>query len=121
MFALRRVLYALSIVLLAQHALFGVWMLLGGTMLMLAFAVTEVPWNDSIINVQHIFNELVTYLTCIFLLLFNGFVDAQMRHGLGYILIGIISIFLVYNGIIMLRKVSKLCQLLLRKWRVHRL
>ena len=52
--------------------------------------------------------------------MFNGFVDAMTRHNLGYVLIGIISIFLVYNGIIMLRKVTKLCLLLLRKWRVHR-
>lgn len=43
---------------------------------MLTFAVTELPWRDPINNHQHIFNESVTYLVCIFLILFNGFVDA---------------------------------------------
>ena len=43
-----------------------------------------------------------------------------MRYTLGYFLIAIVSIFLVYNGILMMRKVTKLIKLLLRKWRVHR-
>ena len=120
MFSIRRIIYALSIVLLAQYALFGVWILLVGTLFMLAFAITEWPWNDVVINLQHIFNEVVTYFVCIFLLCFNSYLDAQMRYNLGYMLIGIVSIFLVYNGVIMLRKVSKLCQMLLKKWRVHR-
>ena len=55
-----------------------------------------------------------------FLLLFNGFVGPRMRLNLGYVLIGLISIFLVYNGIIMLLRITRLCVLLLRKWRVHR-
>ena len=41
MFTIRRIVYALSIVLLAKYPLFGVWILLGGTILMIAFAVTE--------------------------------------------------------------------------------
>ena len=69
------------------------------------------------VNHQNVFNELATYVTCIFLLLFNGFVDTRTRYGLGYCLIGVISIFLVYNGIIMLRKVTRLWWLLIKKWK----
>ena len=87
---------------------------------MIAYAVTEMPWRDSIINHQHIFNEFMTYFICIFLLLFNGFVDARTRYNLGYLLIAVVTIFLFYNGILMMRKVTKLIKLLLRKWRVHR-
>ena len=120
MFAFRRIFYALAIVLLGSYPLFGVWILLAGTVAMIALAVTEHPWEHPIINHQHIFNEFVTYFLCIFLLLFNGFVGPRMRLNLGYVLIGLISIFLVYNGVIMLMKITRLCQLLLRKWRVHR-
>ena len=120
MYTTRRIVYSLSIVLLANYPLFGVWILLGGTICMIAYAVTEMPWRDSIINHQHIFNEFMTYFICIFLLLFNGFVDARTRYNLGYLLIAVVTIFLFYNGILMMRKVTKLIKLLLRKWRVHR-
>lgn len=120
MFTLRRISYALAIVLLPAYSLFGVWTLLCGTLLMLAFAMTEAPWRDEINNHQHIFNEFITYIVCIFLVLFNGYLDAQTRHELGYTLVAIISIYIVYNGIIMLRKITKLCQLLVRKWRTLR-
>ena len=120
MFSVRRIIYALSIVLLAQYALFGAWILLVGTILMLAFAITEMPWNDPVINAQHIFNEITTYIVCIFLLLFNNYLDAYTRHNLAYVLVGFVTIFLVYNGIMMLRKVTKLILLIFRKWRMHR-
>jgi len=108
MFTLRRILYALAIVFLADYPLFGVWIVLGGTLCMLIFAMTEMPWRDPLVNNQHIFNELMTYLLCICLLLFNSFVAIQTRTLLGYGLIGLVSVFLVYNGVIMLRKVTRI-------------
>ena len=69
------------------------------------------------INNLHIFNEIVTYFTCIFLLLFNSFVTASMRFTLGFILVGLVSILIVYNGVIMMRKVYRLMCLLFTKWR----
>lgn len=51
------------------------------------------------------------------LLLFNNFVPLYTREAIGYFMIGIISVFLVYNGVIMLRKVTRLVWLLLIKWR----
>jgi len=84
---------------------------------MLAFAFTENPWREPIINHQNVFNEIITYSVCMLLLLFNGFVDTRTRYGLGYCLIGTISIFIVYNGIIMMRKVTRLWWLLLLKWK----
>ena len=120
MYTVRRVIYALAIVLLAHHSLFGVWILTVSTLLMLVYALNEEQWRDPIINQQHFFNEIVTYLVSLFLLIFNGFVKVESRVTLGYILIGLVSIFLVYNGIIMLRKITRLCKLLLLKWRIRR-
>ena len=119
LFTFRRVTYTLAIIFLAKFALFGVWVVLAFTMLMLIFGVMEHQWKDSLINSQNITNEIITYMVCIFLLLFNNFVSTEMRHTLGYILIGLISIFLVYNGVIMLRKVTKLIQLLIKRWVLH--
>ena len=41
MFTLRRVFYALSIVLIATLPLLGVWIMLAGTLVMLAYVLTE--------------------------------------------------------------------------------
>lgn len=95
----------------------GVWLLMAGTLLMLLVAITEDIWVEPLNNHQHIFNESVTYLVCVVLLLFSGIVDARTRNNLGFLLIGLISIFLVYNGVLMLRKVTRLSMLLLTKWR----
>lgn len=117
MFAIRRLVYALSIVFMARLPMCGVWLLMAGTLLMLLVAITEDIWVEPLNNHQHIFNESVTYLVCVVLLLFSGIVDARTRNNLGFLLIGLISIFLVYNGVLMLRKVTRLSMLLLTKWR----
>ena len=90
---------------------------MAGTLCMLAFAVTEMPWRDTLINNQHIFNEVLTYFTCIFLLFFNSSVSIETRLNLGYGLIALVSVFLVYNGVIMMRKVTRIAKMLIRKWR----
>lgn len=102
MFTLRRVIYAFSIVLIATLPLLGVWVMLAGTLVMLAYVLTEWQWKARIINLQHVFNEITTYLVCIYLLMFTNFVNASMRVVLGYFLLGIFLCFIVYNAIIML-------------------
>ena len=87
------------------------------TLLMMAFVLFDHPWRDPVINNLHLANEVFIYLTCIFLLLFNSFISADMRFTLGYILIVMITIFIVYNGLMMLRKVYKLAKLVFVKWR----
>lgn len=102
MFTVRRIVYALSIVLIAGLPLLGVWLLLLGTLGMLAYTLLEWQWKDNVINWQHVFNETTTYIVCIFLLMFTNFVDADIRVLLGSFLIGFFVNFLVYNSIIML-------------------
>ena len=50
MFTIRRLVYTLSIMLLADYQLYGVWLLMLGTCIMLIFAVTEMPWRDPLMN-----------------------------------------------------------------------
>jgi len=119
LYTLRRVVYALAIVFLAGYPLFGVWIVLSCTLVMIAFGLLEHPWKDPLINAQNIKNEFMTYLVCIFLLLFNGFVSTWTRHMLGFALIGLISIFIVYNGVIMMRRVTRLIKLIIKKWTIY--
>ena len=88
-----------------------------GTLVMIAFGVTEWLWKDAVINQQYILNEIFTYIVSLFLLMFNGYVVTGTRLTMGYVLIGVTSVYLVYNGIIMMRKITRLSWLLLRKWR----
>ena len=48
------------------------------------------------------FNEIVTYLVCVYLLIFTNFVEAEMRVTMGYFLLGAFVCFLAFNVIIML-------------------
>ena len=50
MFLLRRVIYALVIVFLAETYLWGVFVVMFSCLCMLAFALTEFQWKDKIIN-----------------------------------------------------------------------
>ena len=125
MFTLRRIVYALSIVLIASVPLLGVWIMLFGTVIMLAYALSEWQWSDKLINIQHIFNETVTYLVCVYLLLFTNFVDAEIRVTLGYFLLGVFVCFLVFNAVIMLimlcRNLIQLLRRFITKTRRHKL
>ena len=38
---------------------------------------------------------------------------------LGFALIGLISIFIVYNGVIMMRRVTRLIKLIIKKWTIY--
>lgn len=102
MFTVRRIVYAISIVFIATLPLLGVWLMLFGTLAMLAYTLLEWQWKDKVINMQHIFNETMTYIVCVFLLLFTNFVGTLTRLALGYYLMGFFACFLVFNSVIML-------------------
>ena len=102
MFAIRRIIYALSIVLLPTASFSGIWIMLIGTLVMLGYATTEWQWNSRLITSQHIFNEITTYIVCLYLLMYSNFVSVDVRVGLGYSCLGLFMCFLVYNSIIMM-------------------
>ena len=115
MYTLRRVIYALTIVLIATLPLIGVWIMLASTLIMLAYALLESQWKAGIINHQHVFNEIITYFVCLYLLLFTNLVSAETRVYLGYLLLGFFLCFIVYNTIIMLLCLCHAIKLLLRR------
>ena len=102
MFLLRRVVYALVIVFMGETMLFPVLIVMLCCLVMLAYALLEMQWEDRIINYQHICDEITIYLTCVLLLLFSNVVDARDRVLLGYILIGVCFAYVAFNTIVIM-------------------
>lgn len=67
------------------------------------------------INHQHIFNECTLYLLSVLLLLFSNYVEPEMRYILGFFLITVVFIFVIYNIIIMLLFSCRLLILIVKK------
>ena len=82
---------------------------------MLAYVLSENQWKDKIINNQHIFNESTLYILSVHMLLFSNYLSPFMRYCMGFVLITIVFIFVVYNTIIMLLFSCKLMILIIRR------
>ena len=102
MFLMRRIIYALVIVFMDDVMYYGVFIVMMSCLAMLAFALTEKQWNEPIINYQHIFNECTIYIICLLLLCFSNFVTPPVRWFIGWILIGICFIYVIYNTIVII-------------------
>ena len=76
MFLVRRIVYALAIVFMAQYAVFSIFLVMLSGMIMLAYALSEWQWKDHIISCQHIGDEVTIYVLCVLLLLYSGFVES---------------------------------------------
>ena len=72
-------------------------------------------WKDKIINTQHIFNETILYLLSVILLMFSNYLSGDMRYIMGFILIFVVFVFVVYNMIIMLVFSFKILIVVVRK------
>ena len=82
--------------------IWGVLVVMLSCLLMLAYALAEHQWEDTIINYQHIVDESTIYILCVLLLLFNNYISADMRYILGFLLIGICFAYVVYNTIVII-------------------
>lgn len=115
MFLLRRFIYAFVIVFMDEIMHWGVVIVMTCTLMMLAYALSEFQWKDSLINKQHIFNETTIYILCVLLLCFNNYCSAMMREFLGVVLICICSIYVVYNTIVIIIYSLRLYRLFLMR------
>jgi hypothetical protein len=88
---------------------------MGYTLLMLGYVLSEHQWKDRVINSQHIFNECILYVLSVIMLLFSSYVEPSMRYILGFLLIAVVFIFVVYNLVIMLLFSCKLLILIIRR------
>ena len=102
MFVLRRIIYAITIIFMAQEMVFGVVIVMISCLITLAYALSEMQWKETIINYQHIGDEITIYIICVMLLLFSGFVDSAMRYNIGWALIGLCITYVVFNTIVSL-------------------
>ena len=75
MFLLRRIIYAMTIVLASEQMFLGVYITMFCTLIMLGYACFEWQWKDDIINRQYIGDEITIYVLCVLLLCFSNFVD----------------------------------------------
>ena len=99
---LRRIIYALVIVFMDKVMYYGVFIVMLSCLAMLAFACTEHQWKDRIINYQHIFDECTIYIICLILLCYSSFVTSEMRWLLGWVLIGICFVYVIFNTIVII-------------------
>ena len=99
---IRRIIYALVIIFMDEIMIWGVIIVMTCCHIMLAYAFSEYQWQDTLINQQHIVDEITIYILCVLLLFFSNQVSSQMRVLLGYILIGIVFAYVIYNTIVIL-------------------
>ena len=102
MYFLRRIIYALVIVFMDEIPIWGVVITMVCCLLMLAYALHEKQWVDSIINSQHMINETFIYVLCVLLLLFSSYTGSKVRVLLGYFLIVLVLIFVIFNTIVII-------------------
>ena len=119
MFMARRIIFALMIVYMDKVEIWNVLLFMACTLIMLAYTLSEHQWKSYVINYQHIFNECTLYIVSVLLLCFNNFLGPEMRYMMGFVLIALVFIFVVYNTIIMLLYSCKIFIYIIRRLYLH--
>lgn len=87
----------------SEIAYWGLQIMIATCILMLWMLLTYEQWRFKIITIQHIVNELVLYVLCWMLLMFQGAfprMDNLTYQFLGYIMMAILYLFIVFNLIV---------------------
>ena len=118
-FVLRRVLYSIIIVfMVGDKVFFGALLLLLNCLFMLCFLASEAQWEDSLINRQHFFNEVVLYLVFAALMCFSGLLTTVNESvSLGWLVIAIILTMIIYNASVILFDLCMYIKLLVLRYR----
>ena len=83
---------------------------------MLGFVLSEMQWQDKLLNVQHIFNEVAFYTVCLSLVLYSGMIEyPTVKIAIGWTSIGLITLTLCVNVTFMAVKSVYFTKLLLKK------
>ena len=121
LFIARRLLYSLIIVFMVGEvkAFFGTLMLTLTSLATAVFIAIEAPWELPMFNTWSILNEAMVYIVCVSLMCFSGVLtDATQSVSLGWLLIGLIFVMLIYNSTIIIFDAliyARLCILRYRK------
>ena len=84
---------------------------------MLLHALTVLPWQDSLINTQHIVNEIVLYLMCTGLVSFSGPITETIQAQVfGWLLVLTFIAMVSINITIILYDSLRYLQLLMKRY-----
>ena len=98
MFLLRRILYAAVILFTLKVPFLGVITLMLACLGVLAFVLSETQWEDSIINQQHIVNEIALYIVLCHVVIFCGLTPTAASASIvGWSTIGVLLTTIIYN------------------------
>ena len=98
LFVMRRVIYVIVILFLTQLPFLAVIIMMLTCLVMLSFVFTEAQWEDSIINQQHVINEIAFYLVLLHVVSFVGLTPAPATTAiLGWSLIATLLATIAYN------------------------
>ena len=103
LFVLRRIAYALVIVLMVDgiRPYFGALILTLTSLFVLMFIAIEAHWEQRMINLQEFVNECVFYTMCIGLICFTDvLVDTSQSRLLGWLMIGLALNLMLFNSVI---------------------
>lgn len=103
LFLVRRFFFAFIVMTMGSTPFWPVHLVLLSSFAMLVFLVSERPWESKLVGWQEIANESVTYLACMIVLTFSrGVGDAESRTAMGWLLIAICMIYVLFNCAVVL-------------------
>ena len=84
----------------------------------LIFVAVEAPWENPFFNWWHLLNETIFYMVCVGLLCFSGLLTrATESVTLGWLLIGVIIVMVIFNTLIILFDLLVYTRLLILRYR----
>ena len=97
LFCLRRVAFVYSIFAFQDYSAFQIISLLMINLLMTIYSGKAQPFRTRSKNRMHLFNEYQLSVICYFMVVFTDFVNVTGQYEKGFIVIGLVSMFLFIN------------------------
>ena len=115
-FLLRRVIYAVIIIFMFDRPFAGSLILMGMSLAFLCYVLCEAQWEDNLMNQQHIVNEVVLYICLVLVfILCDTVVSEYQQKIVGWLLISLIIVTVIYNVCIVAIYVAHHFKILLQR------
>ena len=96
-FLIRRLVYACIVLFCLSVPIIGAYLLSWICVAMIGYIIIEQQWEDSLIARQHIVNEIALYLILTIVIICSIPLPASAMSPLGWVLISIVLVTLVFN------------------------
>ena len=118
-FMLRRLIYALAIVFLTHMPQIAILLILSLSVAILAFIWVENPWKDPLHYKLDMVNEIFLYVILLLVLSCSCLdrISSSDSEALGWMLIGLLTLFIHVNLVVMIVEAYLHCKLLLARHR----